>query len=102
MTRNEAVIDGRLLKRSALRYTPAGTPVLDLRIEHRSIQNEAGRPHKVRCEIEAVAIGGLAVTLSTAKLNQPLQISGFIAQQSLVNRKLVLHAVDAKLISSRE
>ena len=42
MKRNEVVIDGRLLKRSALRYTPAGIPVVDLLLGHISNQIEAG------------------------------------------------------------
>ena len=66
MKRNEVVIDGRLLKRSVLRYTPAGTPAVDLLIGHRSIQNEAGSRREARCEIEAVALGDMALKLGTA------------------------------------
>ena len=93
MKRNEVVIDGRLLKRSVLRYTPAGTPALDLLIGHKSMQIEAGGRCEARCEIEAVALGDMALKLSTAKLNRSLQISGFLAQRSLGNRRLVLHVV---------
>jgi len=95
MKRNEVVIDCRLLKRSALRYTPAGTAAVDLLIGHSSIQTEAGSRREARCEIEAVALGEMAVRLSTAKLNRPLQISGFLAQHSLGNRRLVLHVTSA-------
>ena len=101
MKRNEVVIDGRLLKRGALRYTPAGTPVIDLLLAHRSLQIEAGGRREARCEIAAVAIGELALRLSAAKMNQPLQISGFLAQNSIGNRRLVLHAVDAQPIDGR-
>lgn len=91
MKRNEVVIDGRLLKRSALRYTPAGIPVLDLLLGHSSNQIEAGGKREVCCEIEAVAIGDMALKLNAAKLNRPLQFCGFLAQRSVNNRKLVLH-----------
>ena len=91
--RNEVVLGGRLLKRSALRYTPAGTPAVDLVIGHSSIQSEAGGRREARCEIEAVALGEMAVRLSTARLERSLQVSGFLAQRSLGNRKLVLHVV---------
>ena len=101
MKRNEVVIDGRLLKRGALRYTPAGTPVIDLLFGHRSLQIEAGSRREARCEIAAVAIGELALRLSAAKINQPLQISGFLAQNSIGNRRLVLHAVDAEPIDGK-
>jgi len=100
--RNEVVIDGRLLKRSALRYTPAGTPAVDALIGHSSMQNEAGSQCAARCEIEAVALGDAAVKLSTLKLNRPLQISGFLAQRSIGNRKLVLHVADAEPISGSD
>ena len=95
MKRNQVVIDGRLLKRATLRHTPAGIPVIDLGIDHKSIQTEAGGQREARCEVEAVAIGELAVRLSTQKLNQPLQIKGFLTQHSIKDRRLVLHVTDA-------
>ena len=92
------MIDGRLLKRSVLRYTPAGTPAVDLVIGHRSIQGEAGIRREARCEIEAVALGDMAVKLGTAKLNRPLQLSGFLAQRGVGNRRLMLHVVSMDAI----
>ena len=100
MKRNEVVIDGRLLKRSVLRYTPAGTPAVDLLIGHRSIQNEAGSRREARCEIEAVALGDMALKLGTVKLNRSLQVCGFLAQRSLGNRRLVLHVVSIDAIAA--
>ena len=97
--RNQVVIDGRLLRRNVLRYTPAGTPAIDILIGHTSIQTEAGSPRKTRCEIEAIAIGDTAVRVSAVKLNQRLQISGFLAQRSVSNSKLVLHVVKVDTIS---
>lgn len=91
MKRNEVVIDGRVLKRNALRYTPAGTPVVDFRLGHRSMQGEAGGQREARCEIDAVAIGEMAVEVGAVKLNRPLRISGFLAQRSVNDRRLVLH-----------
>ena len=96
---NQVAIDGRLLKRSALRYTPAGTPAIDLLIGHSSIQSEAGSRREARCEIEAVALGDLALRLSTAKLNRSLQVGGFLAQRSLGNRRLVLHVVNVDVVA---
>ena len=99
MKRNEVVIDGRLLKRSVLRYTPAGTPAVDLLIGHSSIQNEAGSRREARCEIEAVALGDMALKLSMAKLNRSLQVGGFLARRSLGNRRLVLHVVSLNAVA---
>ncbi len=99
MKRNEVVIDGRLLKRGTLRHTPAGIPAINLVIGHQSIQIEAGGRREARCEVEAVAIGDVAVRLNTEKLNQPLQISGFLTRHSVKDRRLVLHVVSAEKIS---
>ena len=97
---NRVALDARLLKRGALRYTPAGIPAIDLLFGHQSIQIEAGVRRDARCEVEAVAIGDLAVKLSTEKFNQPLRISGFLTQHSVKDRKLVLHVMGAESISS--
>jgi primosomal replication protein N len=96
---NQVAIDARLLKRGTLRYTPAGTPAIDLVIGHKSIQIEAGARREARCEVEAVAIGDLAVRLNKEKLNQPLRLSGFLTQHSVKDRKLVLHVVNADPVS---
>ena len=98
MKRNELVIDGRLLKRGSVRYTPAGTPAMDLVIGHRSLQTEAGGSREARCELEAVALGDMALKLGAAKISRPLRIRGFLAQHRLGNRRLVLHVVDAEPI----
>jgi primosomal replication protein N len=91
--RNEAVIGGRLLKRGALRFTPAGIPILDFVIAHSSVQSEAGSRRQVQCDVDAVAVGELAVRIEATKINQPLQVAGFLARNSVGNRKLMLRAV---------
>ena len=91
MGRNEVVIDGRVLKCNALRHTPAGIPVADILLEHSSIQREAGGQRRIRCEIEVMAIGEIALQLATVKLNQSLQIGGFLAQRSVSSNSLTLH-----------
>ena len=102
MKRNEVVIDGRLLKRSALRHTPAGIPAIDALVEHSSVQVEAGSQRKTRYEIKATAIGEMAVRIGAVKLNQPLQISGFLAQHSVGNGKLVLHVVKVEPVGGEQ
>jgi primosomal replication protein N len=89
--RNEVVIDGRVLKRRELRYTPAGTPVVELRIGHRSMQSEAGGQREVRCELDAIAIGELAVEVVALKLDRSLRFGGFLAQRSVKDNRPVLH-----------
>ena len=96
---NQFALDARLLKRGVLRHTPAGIPVIDMLIGHKSIQLEAGTRREASCEVEAVAIGDVAVRLNTKKLNQPLRFSGFLMQHSAKDRKLVLHVVNADAVN---
>jgi primosomal replication protein N len=98
--RNEAVIGGRLLKRGALRHTPAGIPVVDFVIAHGSVQSEAGSKRKVQCDVDAVAVGEMAVKIGTVKINQPLQVTGFLARNSVGDRKLTLRATSIDPIGS--
>jgi primosomal replication protein N len=98
--RNEAVIGGRLLKRGALRYTPAGIPVIDFVIAHGSVQSEAGTKRKVQCDVDAVAVGELAGRIEAVKINQPLQVTGFLARNSIGNRKLTLRATSVEAVGN--
>ena len=100
--RNAAVIGGRLLKRSAIRYTPAGVPIVDFVIAHNSVQNEAGGRRKVQCDIDAVAIGELAARIDELKLNQGLQVTGFLARNTIGNKKLMLHATKVETAGDPE
>ncbi len=100
--RNEAVIGGRLLKRGALRYTPAGIPILDFVFAHSSIQSEAGARRKVVCDVDAVAVGEMAVRIEATKLNQPLQVTGFLARNAVGNRRLTLRAVRIETVSGSD
>jgi len=94
--RNEAVIGGRLLKRSAIRYTPAGVPIVDFVIAHSSVQNEAGTKRKVVCDVDAVAVGEMAVSIDRVKINQSLQVKGFLARNSVGNTKLMLRVTSVE------
>ena len=102
MSRNEVVIDGRLLKLGALRRTPAGVPAIDLLISHNSMQTEAGSRRQVRCELDAVALGEAAVSAARLRRNQPLRVNGFLARRSMNNRQLVLHVIASEAIDDVE
>ncbi len=72
-----------------LRYTPAGIPLLSVSLRHVSEQFEAGMKRKVECEVNAVALGDLA--LKTIKLGTHIQATGFLAKRSLKSTQLVMH-----------
>ncbi|HWA12366.1 MAG TPA: primosomal replication protein N [Burkholderiales bacterium] len=91
MNRNQVVLTGRLIERKELRFTPAGLPALDVRIGHASEQVEAGSPREVSLEVEAVALGPVAESLSRAATDRSYRFEGFLAQRGRASRLLVLH-----------
>ena len=74
-----------------LRYTPAGLPVLQIWLSHQSRQTQSDIERDVSFEMQAVLIGESAERLAGKLINQTVDISGFIAQRSLRNQRLVLH-----------
>ncbi|WP_164521447.1 primosomal replication protein N [Iodobacter ciconiae] len=98
--RNRVLIDGTVIKRSDLRYTPAGMPVLELVITHLSEQIEAGRHRKVECEVAMMALGDIAAKLDPVQIGQRLASKGFIAAKSNRYRnELVLHLEEFELLN---
>ena len=84
---------------SPLRYTPAGLPALDLRLEHTSRVQEMGQPREVKASIRAMALGAQAERLQAQSLGSIWQFTGFIASPRN-SKHLVFHIQDFQLISS--
>ena len=61
---NHLVLSARIGEANGLRYTPAGLPALDFRLEHESELIEASQQRQVKVAIKAVAFGSLAETLA--------------------------------------
>jgi primosomal replication protein N len=76
---NQLVLSARLAEASALRYTPAGLPALDFRLEHESEVIEAGQPRQVAAAIRAVAFGSVAETLGRQAIGSSWKFTGFLA-----------------------
>ena len=89
--RNLLKLDGQVVERGAVRYTPAGIPVIEFRLQHESEQIEAGGKRKVDCEIACVALGPMANLLSGMNAGSLCSATGFLAAKSIRNRSLVLH-----------
>lgn len=62
-----------------MRYTPAGMPALNLRLEHESEVIEAGQARQVKAAVKAVAFGSLAERLAKQAIGSNWKFSGFIA-----------------------
>ena len=78
----------------ALRYTPAGVPVIEFRLKHESERAEAGARRKVSAEIDAIAFEAQARLLATSVLGRSLKAEGFLCAKSRRSSKPVLHVTD--------
>jgi primosomal replication protein N len=74
-----------------LRFTPAGVPVMECVIGHRSEQVEAGSPRCVECEIPAIALGDSARWIQEAAAGMPIRLTGFLAARSKNSKQPRLH-----------
>ncbi len=95
---NRVVLTGWIVEVDALRYTPAGLPLMALRIGHVSEQIEAGFKRKVGCEIPAMAMGEPAQVVAGWKAGDSIRAEGFLARKSLHSQQLVLHLNKIELI----
>jgi len=76
---NQLVLTASIAELSALRYTPAGLPALDLRLEHESLLQEAGQDRRVLASAKAVAFGALAERLVKQAVGSSWRFKGFVA-----------------------
>ncbi|OIP11977.1 MAG: primosomal replication protein N [Betaproteobacteria bacterium CG2_30_59_46] len=83
---------------NALRYTPAGLPLMAFRISHVSEQIEAGFKRKAECEIAAIMMGDPAKTVAGWKVGDSIKAAGFLAKKSQHSQQLVLHLNRIELI----
>jgi len=91
-------LTGRIAEMNALRYTPAGLPLMAFRISHVSEQIEAGFKRKAECEIAAIMMGDPAKTVAGWKVGDSIKAAGFLAKKSQHSQQLVLHLNRIELI----
>jgi len=92
--RNQVVIGGEIIALEGLRYTPAGVARVALTLRHASQQPEADSLRQVQCEVNALAFAGVAEKTTRFAVGQTVKVRGFLAQQSMRSRQLVLHIND--------
>ena len=88
---NQTILAASIVERQALRFTPAGVPVTELKLDHRSEVQEAGGTRSVEFEAAAVALGDLARQLQAAPMDSVLLFQGFLARKSRQSKTLVFH-----------
>ena len=88
------MLSGKLIERDALRYTPAGIPVVNFRLSHASEQIEAGGKRAVQCELAGLAFEREARLMAAARAGMQVKVTGFLAGKSRGSKQLVLHATN--------
>ena len=95
---NQVEISGVITELKALRYTPAGLPVIEFRLRHESERAEAGGKRKVEAELEAIAFDAQARLLAGSALGRPIRMAGFLCAKSRRSKKPVLHVTNIEFV----
>lgn len=91
-----------IIERDAIRYTPAGIPVVTAKLQHHSQQTEAETLRTVEFEIPATAIGKIAGRVEKLEPGQIQRFIGFMAGRSRKSKTLVFHITDITSITDQE
>ena len=95
---NRIELTGTVTAIDAVRYTPAGIPIVELKLSHQSAQTEAGRKRDVIIEVMALAAGEAANKLAKSPLGAQLRLTGFLAHKGKSRVQLLLHINDFEFI----
>ncbi len=87
---NRLLISGALIQVDPLRYSPAGVPIAEAVITHRSSQSVAGQPRQVECELTVQASGVLAGQLAQMPPGTQVKLEGVLNRRSVNSRQLIL------------
>ena len=98
MELNALTLEGVLAHVEPLRHTPAGLPLLQFRLAHKSLQIEAGYKRQVECEVDCVALGEAAMHLSRLAAGVEISATGFLNRKHRMSAQLVLHATQTQLL----
>ncbi|HET6491496.1 MAG TPA: primosomal replication protein N [Burkholderiales bacterium] len=93
---NAVALSGELKEIEPLRHTPAGIPLLNFRLAHKSQQMEAGYKRQVDCELNGIAIGEVAVAMSRIQPGSAVNVEGFLNRKNRMSAQLILHVTKAQ------
>ncbi|HQT31892.1 MAG TPA: primosomal replication protein N [Thiobacillus sp.] len=87
---NRLVISGALTQIDPLRYSPAGVPIVEAVVHHRSSQTVASQARQVECELTVQASGSLASQLAQITVGTQVRMEGALNRRSVNSRQLLL------------
>ncbi|MBU3577047.1 primosomal replication protein N [Polynucleobacter sp. UK-Kesae-W10] len=94
---NHFTLTAILVSKDAIRFTPAGIPVMHGLLEHSGQANEVGVARKIQMSVEAIAIGPIQKDLERMDLGAEAVFEGFLAPKTLRNQRLVFHITHIQL-----
>lgn len=95
---NRLELVASLAERDALRYTPAGVPIVTGKLLHASRQMEANVERLVEFEMSALAAGEIAGRFNQIELGETLQFTGFLARRNRNSKSLIFHITNIEHI----
>jgi len=95
---NAVCLTGHIAEVEPLRYTPAGLPLLQFKLAHKSLQVEAGFKRQVECEVTCLALGEAATRLTRVQPGAEVKVTGFLNRKNRMSTQLVLHASSTELL----
>lgn len=87
---NWLTISGEITYVEPLRYTPAGVPVVEATLLHRSKQIIGQAERGVECELTVQASGELAIRLAGQATGTRVRLVGALNRRSVRSSKLML------------
>lgn len=91
---NSLSLDGELVQREEIRYTPAGLQVFEGLLHHMGEVREAGGTRRIDFECTVVAFGKTAERLQGLELPAAVSLTGYIAPRSRRTRRLIVCITD--------
>jgi primosomal replication protein N len=98
MGMNAVALSGEIAAIEPLRRTPAGIPLINFKLVHRSQQVEGGYKRQVDCEIAGVAVGETAMAMSRLQQGHVVSVEGFLNRKNRMSAQLMLHVTKAQEI----
>jgi len=99
---NAVALSGELKDLEPLRHTPAGVPLLNFRLAHKSQQVEAGYKRQVDCELNGIAIGEVAVAMSRMQAGSTVDVEGFLNRKNRMSAQIILHVTKAQTVKDKD
>jgi len=91
---NRFQIDGEIILKNKIRYTPSGLIVQSFMIRHQSNQQEANLKKTVGIELEAIFIN--KQERKEIQIGNKCLFTGFLEKKSLKSRQLIFHVTEFK------